>query len=118
MKLGDYFTHERTGQRFVCRKITHEAGGGSVELVADAPAAAPENKSDEVRYACPKCGCTQWDTGGFSTADTHTAWKDLDGKWYSGPAIQSVRRSCAACGWAQEVTRKRGKLETVKSDPV
>jgi hypothetical protein len=33
LTIGDYFTHERTGARFVCRAVTRHDYGGAVPIV-------------------------------------------------------------------------------------
>lgn len=63
---------------------------------------------------CPKCSCPMWNERGFATADGHSAWQDTDGTWYNGPSRQATRRSCAHCGWAQNIVKKSGKLESVE----
>ena len=72
---------------------------------------------DAIADKCPKCECPLWNFSKSSTADAHRAWKDVDGHWYNGPAGSETTRSRAHCGWAQLIVRKRGKLESVESDP-
>lgn len=58
---------------------------------------------------CPRCGADHLRRDTYRTADSWVSWQDTDGVWYGGPAHESTKITCA-CGWNQEVVRKRGKI--------
>ena len=67
---------------------------------------------------CPKCACPFWDWGRETTCEGFSAWKDTDGRWYSGPARSQETIKCTSCGWGQRFTKERGKLASLTSDPI
>ena len=65
---------------------------------------------------CPKCGCPFISCNRFTTAEGYGAWKDKDGKWYSGPASDVRRYTCQGCYYTYTETYSRGKKVEKSAD--
>lgn len=59
---------------------------------------------------CPNCGCPFVTRSGFRSADAFQAWKDTDGTWYRGPAVDETISICDGCGRKTVERKERGKL--------